>query len=201
MRRQVGRMERLVEDLLLLAKLESGAIEMQHQPVDVGRLLIGVVDDARVMSAERHTIELTVEPGLGLLGRPEELRTAFSNLVMNAVQYTPSGGRIHVRWYRDDRGCGRFEVEDTGDGIPARHIPRLTERFYRVDKGRSREQGGTGLGLAIVKHVLDRHRAELEIDSEVGVGSTFTCIFGQDAVRWQVAQAQPAAQPSITATA
>jgi two-component system phosphate regulon sensor histidine kinase PhoR len=179
MRRQVHRMERLVEDLLLLAKLESGAIEVEPEPVDVPEVVASVVEDARSLSAGRHRIELTVEPDLWLRGRQDELRTAFSNLVNNAVQYTDAGGQVQVRWHAPD-GRGRFEVKDTGVGIPAYHLERLTERFYRIDKGRSREQGGTGLGLSIVKHVLDRHGAELEVRSEVEVGSAFACIFPQE---------------------
>ena len=111
-----------------------------------------------------------------LSGVPVELSTAFSNLIGNAVQYTPDGGSVHVRWYLDPRGAC-FEVTDSGDGIDADFIPRLTERFFRVDRGRSRDSGGTGLGLCIVKHILERHGAALEIESALGQGSVFRCVF------------------------
>ncbi|HKJ75609.1 MAG TPA: ATP-binding protein, partial [Gammaproteobacteria bacterium] len=130
-----------------------------------------------LLSGEQgHTIEAEVDPELRLFGSEKELHSAFGNLVSNAVRYTPAGGKVTLRWFRDERGA-HLQVEDTGEGIPADAIPRLTERFYRVDKGRSRESGGTGLGLAIVKHVLNRHEAQLRIDSTPGQGSTFTCDF------------------------
>jgi two-component system phosphate regulon sensor histidine kinase PhoR len=119
---------------------------------------------------------IDAEPGLWINGSQRDLYSAFSNIVFNAVQYTPAGGCISMRWYSDDKGA-HLAVSDQGEGIAAEHIPRLTERFYRVDKGRSRAYGGTGLGLAIVKHALARHDATLEIKSEPGKGSTFTCHF------------------------
>ena len=183
MGRQVSRMEAVVEDLLLLAKLESQFGQVgefdEGEWLAVDALMKRVLEDAQALSGGRHSIHLDADPGLGLHGREEELRTAFSNLAFNAVRYTPEGGEIRIRWYlRDERAC--FEVHDCGIGIPEHHIARLTERFYRVDPGRSRDQGGTGLGLAIVGHVLDRHEARLEIESEVGVGSTFRCLFGKE---------------------
>ena len=120
------------------------------------------------------------DPGTGqdiAVGVPRDLHSAFSNLVSNAIRYTPGGGRIEIRWQREPDGGARFSVTDTGYGIPAQHIPRLTERFYRVSSSRSRETGGTGLGLSIVKHVLALHQARLEVTSEPGKGSTFACVF------------------------
>lgn len=180
MGRQAARMEAVVEDLLLLAKLESAPDEASDESggrrLDMDALMNRVLEDAQALSGDRHPIRLEIDPNLGLRGREDEVLTAFSNLVFNAVRYTPEGGAIHIHWFRrGERAC--FEVRDQGIGIPAHHIPRLTERFYRVDPGRSRERGGTGLGLAIVGHVLDRHEAVLEIESEVGVGSTFRCLF------------------------
>ena len=176
--RQTARMRRLVEDLLLLSRLETTAIdENSLETVHVPQIISGIVSDAELLSGEEeHVFEVEADPGLTLQGVASEIRSAFSNLVFNAVKYTPPGGEIRIRWYRDgDRAC--FEAVDTGIGIDPRHIPRLTERFYRVDVGRSRAVGGTGLGLAIVKHVLQRHQGCLEIDSEPGEGSTFRCVF------------------------
>ena len=124
-----------------------------------------------MLSAGRHEIVCSAEP-IRVRGSREELRSAFGNLVSNAIRYTPASGRIALAWRADDDGAA-FEVKDTGIGIAPEHLPRLTERFYRVDRGRSRETGGTGLGLAIVKHVLMRHQGRLLVDSEVGQGSTF----------------------------
>lgn len=177
MRQQTDRMQRLVEDLLLLSRLEMEKGLHHRDVVPVATVLASIREEALVLSGERrHTIHLDADPGLQLRGSGEELRSAFSNLVFNAVRYTPDGGDIHIRWYTNDTGA-HFEVRDTGVGIAAEHIPRLTERFYRVDAGRSRESGGTGLGLAIVKHVLNRHEGQLRIESELGKGSTFVCDF------------------------
>jgi two-component system phosphate regulon sensor histidine kinase PhoR len=157
-------------------------------------MLAAICDEARVLSGEKsHDITLDCHEGLWLQGNQEELRSAFSNLVFNAVQYTPPKGRIFVSW-TDHEGGARFAVRDTGIGIPEHHIPRLTERFYRVDVGRSREAGGTGLGLAIVKHVIQRHDATLRIESEVDKGSEFSCVFPASlALRRFGAQAAPSA--------
>ncbi len=178
MQGQTQRMTRLVEDLLMLSRLEDEDRTVVRDPVAVPALLASLVEDARVFSGEReHRISLECEDNLWLRGSEKELTSAFSNLLFNAVEYTPTQGRIAVRWYRDgDKAC--FEVQDDGIGIPIRHLHRLTERFYRVDAGRSREHGGTGLGLAIVKHVLDRHEAWLGIESQPGKGSVFRCVFG-----------------------
>ena len=182
MREHTGRMQRLVEDLLTLSALEAGRGPGDEAPVDVAALLAGVRDEALALSAGRHRIELKAEEPLALRANAQELRSAFGNLVSNAVHYTPAGGDIRLAWGR--RGAQAvFSVSDTGPGIEPRHIPRLTERFYRVDHSRSRETGGTGLGLAIVKHVLTRHQATLEIESEPGRGSRFSAVFPARRVR------------------
>jgi two-component system phosphate regulon sensor histidine kinase PhoR len=182
MRQQAERMQRLVNDLLMLSRLELDNKAPDQTVVAVPDMLAAIVQDARALSGERrHRIALDAEPSLLLQGNHDELRSAFSNLVYNAVQYTPAKGDIRVRWFSDAQGA-HLEVSDTGEGIAPQHIPRLTERFYRVDSARSRASGGTGLGLAIVKHVLTRHGAQLRIQSELGKGSTFTCDFPAQAV-------------------
>lgn len=181
-RQQTERMRRLVDDLLLLSRLETDSSRRAHAPVDVPRLVKGLVDEARI-SAERAGLSLDydVEEGWSMLGDEGELRSAFSNLIFNAIKYNQPGGGIHVS-VGISGGAARFSVRDSGLGIPAHHIPRLTERFYRVDSARSNSAGGTGLGLAIVKHVLQRHQGELEIRSRAGVGSTFSCRFPAERV-------------------
>ena len=171
-------MQRLVDDLLTLSALESE----QNPPVDatfpIAPLVAELCAQARALSAGRHTI-VAVAPAdeaALLTGARDELASAFGNLVSNAVRYTPDGGTITLSWHVDAEGRGTFAVADTGVGVAAEHIPRLTERFYRVDRSRSRATGGTGLGLAIVRHVLLRHEAELGIESEPGKGSTFAVI-------------------------
>jgi len=176
MREHTRRMQRLVEDLLTLSALEASRGLSDEGPVDVASLLAGVRDDAIALSAGRHRVELQIGDPPFLLANAQELRSAFGNLVSNAVHYTPAGGEVRLSWGR--RGTQAvFSVSDNGPGIEPRHIPRLTERFYRVDHSRSRETGGTGLGLAIVKHVLTRHQAMLEIESEPGKGSRFSAVF------------------------
>jgi two-component system phosphate regulon sensor histidine kinase PhoR len=176
MAQQAARMRNIVDDLLLLSRLESEPVTTMDKPVLVAEILKTICEEARVVSGEQnHQITLQADDEI-LYGRAEELRSAFSNLVFNAVRYTPAGGQIQVRWYQDEQGK-HFQVTDTGEGIAPEHLPRLTERFYRVDVGRSRSQGGTGLGLAIVKHVLNRHQGHLRIDSTLGKGSTFWCDF------------------------
>ena len=179
MHQQADRMRRIVEDLLLLSRLETSQPDADwFETIDVARLLEPILNDARLISGEEgHDIRADLDRTLTLWGVPRELQSAFSNLVFNAVKYTPAGGRVEVRWGRDEAGRAVFSVCDTGIGIEARHIPRLTERFYRIDVGRSRSRGGTGLGLAIVKHVALRHGARLEIDSTPGEGSCFRVIF------------------------
>ena len=173
---QAKRMQRLVEDLLTLSALESDASPADEQPIEVRPFVERLAEEARALSGGRHTVEAAIAADCRLLGSPKELHSAFSNLVSNAVRYTPAGGTVRLGWRLDD-GRGVFSVTDTGIGIEARHIPRLTERFYRVDSGRSRESGGTGLGLAIVKHALTRHQAVLDVASEVGRGSSFSVVF------------------------
>ena len=176
---QTQRMQRLIEDLLTLSRLESAANPLQEATVDVPALLRSLHNEAQGLSRERHRIRLEIESDAALLGDENELRSAFGNLISNAVRYTPPGGEIVLRWeaMTGDGDGVRFSVRDSGIGIESQHIPRLTERFYRVDRSRSRETGGTGLGLSIVKHVLTRHHGRLEVASEVGKGSTFSACF------------------------
>ena len=175
---QARRMQSLTEDLLTLSRLELGSRRAEEAPVDVAGLLDELVDEARSLSGDAgHVITLDADRALGLRGLPRELRSAFANLVFNAVLHTPPRSRIRVVWAAETDGGARFAVRDTGEGIAAEHLPRLTERFYRVDPSRSRASGGTGLGLAIVKHVLLRHDSSLEVSSKVGIGSTFVCRF------------------------
>ena len=177
MQQQGARMQTLLNDLLLLAKLEATDYPSDNLPVAVDLMLLSIKNDAQALSGEQqHRISLEADPHLKLKGSEAELRSAFSNLVFNAVKYTPAGGDIRIRWWSDEKGA-YLSVSDTGMGIEAKHLPRLTERFYRVDSSRASNTGGTGLGLAIVKHVLLRHRGNLEISSVPGKGSTFTCHF------------------------
>ncbi|HCS09546.1 MULTISPECIES: phosphate regulon sensor histidine kinase PhoR [Pseudomonas] len=177
MQQQGERMQTLLNDLLLLAKLEATDYPSDNQPVPIDSLLRTIKNDAQALSGQRNqTITLDVEADVALKGSETELRSAFSNLVFNAVKYTQDGGHIRIRWWSDGSGA-HLSVQDSGVGIDSKHLPRLTERFYRVDSSRNASTGGTGLGLAIVKHVLLRHRARLEISSVLGHGSTFTCHF------------------------
>ena len=177
MQQQGERMQTLLNDLLLLAKLEATDYPSDNQPVPIDSLLRTIKNDAQALSGQRNqTITLDVEADVALKGSETELRSAFSNLVFNAVKYTQDGGHIRIRWWSDGSGA-HLSVQDSGVGIDSKHLPRLTERFYRVDSSRNANTGGTGLGLAIVKHVLLRHRARLEISSVLGHGSTFTCHF------------------------
>lgn len=178
MNRQLARMRTLVEDLLLLEKLTRGDDDRQLEEVDMGALLDACLEDAGLLSDGRHKLIVHQSARLSLVGAEGELRIALANLLGNAVRYTPEGGEITVRWF-DESGTGVLEVSDTGDGIPPHHLPRLTERFYRVDTGRSREQGGTGLGLAIVQQIMERHHGRIEIFSEVSRGSRFRLVFPQ----------------------
>ena len=175
MRRQADRMTQILEDLIELTRLESAEPSARQEFVDVAGLLERIVGEL-ARSAEGCTLELHLETDRALLGNEVELHSVFYNLIHNAVRFTPPPGRIDVTWRASGDGA-ELSVEDTGIGIPADQIPRVTERFYRVDPGRSRATGGTGLGLAIVKHALQRHDGTLEIESEEGVGSTFTCRF------------------------
>jgi two-component system, OmpR family, phosphate regulon sensor histidine kinase PhoR len=176
MQSQTGRMGSIIEDLLTLSRLEMAESTAEQGPVDVADELETILHEARILSAGRHRFELKLDDDLLLLGSQAELRSALSNLVHNAVRHTPEGTCIRICWESGEDGPV-FAVEDDGDGIAPEHLPRLTERFYRVDRGRSRESGGTGLGLAIVKHVLNRHDARLAIASSVGQGARFACVF------------------------
>lgn len=170
---QTRRMAQLIEDLLELSALESSPRPGDEGEIDMRRLLRTLLSEAEALSGGRHRIRLEFGGPDRVTGSERELASAFGNILSNAVRYTPEGGEVRVTW-RSQAGGAAFVVEDTGPGIESRHIPRLTERFYRVDSGRSRVTGGTGLGLAIVKHVLTRHQADLEIESEIGRGSRFT---------------------------
>ncbi|HCU54715.1 MAG TPA: hypothetical protein DIC36_10730 [Gammaproteobacteria bacterium] len=174
---QAQRMARLVDDLLTLSKLETTPAARHENTVDIPAMLASLKEMGELVSGDRrHHISLHADAGLKLVGNEEELRSAFSNLVNNAVRYTPAGGDIRLIWKLDGDNPV-FAVIDSGEGIAPQHLPHLTERFYRIDTARSRDTGGTGLGLSIVKHILLRHDARLGIDSELGEGSTFQCIF------------------------
>ena len=188
MRSQSDRMLRLIDDLLTLSELESTAMPARETAIDVQSLLRTIHEEARALSGERHSIVLEPGPAATLWGDEREVRSAIANLVSNAVRYTPKDGRITLAWSERD-GAGCMSVEDTGIGIETRHVPRITERFYRVDTSRSRETGGTGLGLAIVKHVLTHHQARLEVASEPGKGSLFAAVFPARRVTWLADQA------------
>jgi two-component system phosphate regulon sensor histidine kinase PhoR len=178
MRAQSRRMGQIVEDLLTLSRLETQE-HVVDERVPMAGLLATLCREAEALSQGRHRISLEVAADCDLLGSPRDLHSALSNLVSNAVRYTPDGGRIAIHWQRTAEGA-TYAVSDTGYGIPASHLARLTERFYRVSSSRSRETGGTGLGLSIVKHVLNLHQARLSVESTPGQGSTFACHFGPD---------------------
>lgn len=177
MLQQTKRMNNIINDLLLLSRLENDEKRTDLTNIDMPKLLIELFDDSQIYNKNHHhLIHLHIDSQRHLYGHEKYLTSALSNLVTNAIKYTPDGGEISINWYeKDDAVC--FSVADNGIGIEGRHIERLTERFYRVDSGRSRETGGTGLGLAIVKHVLYQHGATLHIQSQVGKGSTFTVYF------------------------
>ena len=176
MRRQAERMTAIVHDLLELSRLEETDEWVRGEPLDMAALMAVLRKDVLARPAHPREVRVRVDSDAALLGKESEIHSAFANLVDNAAKYTPAEGSVEMRWWVDADG-GHFSVTDTGIGIPPEHIPRLTERFYRVDPGRSRATGGSGLGLAIVKHVLQRHEAELEIRSTAGKGSTFACHF------------------------
>jgi two-component system phosphate regulon sensor histidine kinase PhoR len=197
MAQQTQRMQLLVTDLLTLAQLEGSPRPTVDRWVALDPLLAQVEADARALSAGRHAIGVARGCEVQIAGEQTELLSAISNLVGNAVRYTPQGGRIDVGWRQRADGAGELTVNDTGPGIAREHLPRLTERFYRVDGSRSRETGGTGLGLSIVKHVVQRHGGELEIQSEPGKGSSFRVIL--PAARWRptVQAGRPEAASSL----
>jgi two-component system phosphate regulon sensor histidine kinase PhoR len=175
MREQTSRMEGLVKQLLTLSKIEAAPAMVLNEKIDVPLMLRVVEREAQTLSHQRQTLEFDIDSTLKVFGNEEQLRSAISNLVYNAVNHTPEGTYITVSWKRIAGGAC-FSVEDTGPGISAEHIPRLTERFYRVDKARSRQTGGSGLGLAIVKHALSHHDARLHIESQLGKGTTFSFV-------------------------
>lgn len=181
MHEQAQRMQAIVEDLLTLSTLESSP-GSDPLPVRMDQLMQTARQQIEALSGGRHAFSWHIDETLDLLGSGSEIASAVSNLLTNAVRYTPDGGSITVRWESEEDGGARYSVQDTGIGIPARHIPRLTERFYRVDRGRSRAVGGTGLGLAITKHIAMRHDAALTIESEPGKGSTFALRFPAERV-------------------
>ena len=179
--RQAQRMQYLVSDLLMLSKIElhseNGPVE---DTVNIPVMLAGLQSDAmRLSDTANHKMELQIDRRLGMSGSEAELSSAFGNLIFNAVLHTPESTKIVIRW-QQTASCLEFSVKDNGPGIEAEHLAHLTERFYRVDKGRSRERGGTGLGLSIVRHVVQRHQGEVKIVSEVGKGTTFSCEFPLD---------------------
>jgi two-component system phosphate regulon sensor histidine kinase PhoR len=176
MQEQASRMQRIIEDLLTLSALDSAPPAADDRRIAMAALMQRLKADAEVLSGGRHVIKTHLEEPHDLLGVESELVSALGNLVSNAIRYTPAGGTITLTW-REGPDGGRFSVEDTGIGIDPEHLPRLTERFYRVDRSRSRETGGTGLGLAIAKHALARHDATLEIESQPGKGSRFSARF------------------------
>ena len=176
MAEQTRRMDNLVADLLTLSHLESEQSPLREEIVEMNKLLTEIFQDGQLLSGGRHQLKMDVTSSANLSGNRDELRSAFSNLLSNAIRYTPDGGEILLRW-AERAGQPVFSVQDSGIGIDAQHIPRLTERFYRIDRSRSRETGGTGLGLAIVKHIAIRHQAKLEIFSEEGQGSLFSLAF------------------------
>ncbi len=191
MRRQADRMTAIIRDLLELSRLEETNEIVGGKPVDVAALVSMLRKDVLARPVHPADVSIHLESEARLIGDEPEIHSAFSNLVDNAAKYTPADGALAIRWWVDADG-GHFSVSDTGIGIPPEHIPRLTERFYRVDAGRSRATGGSGLGLAIVKHVLQRHGATLEVKSTLGVGSTFTCHFPPARI-YQSARAQVSA--------
>jgi two-component system phosphate regulon sensor histidine kinase PhoR len=181
MRRQAERMTAIIRDLLALSRLEETDEVEGGEPIDIVALLSLLRKDVLARPVHPHEVRVRIDSAAQLRGDEPEIHSAFSNLVDNAAKYTPAEGSVEMRWWVDEEG-GHFAVSDTGMGIPGEHIPRLTERFYRVDPGRSRATGGSGLGLAIVKHVLQRHGATLEVQSTLGAGSTFTCHFPPERV-------------------
>lgn len=181
MHNQAARMRRILEDLLTLSRLDAQPDPGAEEDVDVAALVSSICRDGNVTATGDISVDCESDASAGLRGVHSELRSAFGNLVQNAVKYSSPGGSVNIRWYRDgDAAC--LDVVDCGIGIPQKHIPRLTERFYRVDDGRSRDRGGTGLGLSIVRHALQRHDATLEIESRQGEGSTFRCRFPSERI-------------------
>lgn len=177
---QAQRMKSLVEDLLTLANLEANSLPAPMQTIQMKTVMALLKNDAEALSQGCHTFNFEIATERNILGEEREILSAFGNLVSNAIRYTPDIGSISAIWRINEREEGEFAVTDTGPGIASEHLPRLTERFYRVDRSRSRDTGGTGLGLAIVKHIASRHQAQLIIESTSGKGSTFTLRFPKE---------------------
>lgn len=178
MAQQSDRMGSLIEDLLLLSRLERRQVEHEQQQVSVASMVREIVRGGQSLAAERGIkVDFELDENLQLSGSERELYSAFNNLFTNAIRYTPAGGTVHIEWSKEPRHGAKLCVADSGIGIAPQHLNRITERFYRVDEGRSRDMGGTGLGLAIVKHVLNRHNAQLKVESRLNVGSQFCCHF------------------------
>lgn len=178
MYQQSIRMQSIIEDLLLLSRIETNKpIPVSENDVEIGQLLTIIKQSADSLSSDKQQLlNYEIDETIKIKGNQKELHSLFSNIIFNAIKYTPNQGKIDVRWFKQGNRIV-FEVQDTGIGITEKYIPRLTERFYRIDKSRSRESGGTGLGLAIAKHILIRHHGQLEIESEEGKGSVFRCVF------------------------
>ncbi|CAN8142596.1 sensor histidine kinase PhoR [uncultured Thiomicrorhabdus sp.] len=176
MHNQTLRMRAIIEDLLTLSSIEADSITAEQESVDVPEILKHLKIEAGQLKSDRHLLYFDIDNAIRIKGFTEPLKSVFMNLISNAIRYSPDGGKIRARWYADAQGV-HFSVSDEGLGIAPEHIPRLTERFYRVDKDRSRTTGGTGLGLAIVKHVLEKHESHLEVSSVIGKGSVFGCTF------------------------
>jgi two-component system phosphate regulon sensor histidine kinase PhoR len=179
---QSQRMKSLVEDLLTLANLEANTLPAPMQAINIPTLMALIKNDSEALSHGRHILNFEIATPSNLMGEEREILSAFSNLVSNAIRYTPDAGQISTKWLINSEGQGEFSVTDSGPGIASEHLSRLTERFYRVDKSRSRDTGGTGLGLAIVKHIANRHHAQLIIESMPGKGSTFKLCFPKERI-------------------
>jgi two-component system phosphate regulon sensor histidine kinase PhoR len=179
---QAQRMKSLVEDLLTLANLEANTLPAPMQLIQVSTLMALLKNDAEALSQGHHAFNFKLTSSANLMGEEREILSAFGNLVSNAIRYTPDIGSVSADWRINELGEGEFSVTDTGPGIASEHLSRLTERFYRVDRSRSRDTGGTGLGLAIVKHIANRHQAQLIIESTPGKGSTFTLRFPKERI-------------------
>ncbi len=199
MLQQAERMNTIINDLLTLSKLEMGDKPSIDQPVPVPELISTIIDQAVALADQKggYTIDRDLDRNLWLVGNTIELQSAFSNLIFNAIIHTPPKTQIQISWSKE-KGKPCFSVSDSGPGIPERHIPRLTERFYRVDKGRSRQSGGTGLGLAIVKHIINRHQGELIITSKEGFGSRFRCLFPAEMILEGMSMQSLARRPPLT---
>ncbi len=183
MQDQTKRMQVLINDLLVLSQIESNVQTPNDTIIKMDQLLNSLVNDAKSLSQGKHTIQSAITPDLYITGDISEIQSALSNLISNAIRYSPDGGDIMIEW-KANNDMAVFSVQDHGIGIEPEHIARIAERFYRVDKGRSRLTGGTGLGLSIVKHILSRHQAKLTVESQYGHGSTFSVTFPTERLKW-----------------